>query len=119
MSDSFNTLTDALSSFGVTLVERTRLTFGAPVLKALSEVPATGKVLVACKGGEKILSLPASLSDEAKKSVRVVDATSAEYAKVRPHVNTFAKGRKVPVTIGMIRDADDNPIAFSVTRKTR
>jgi hypothetical protein len=119
MSDTFNTLSDALASFGVSLVERTRLTFGAPVLKALSEVPATGKVLVACKGGEKILSLPASLSAEAAKVVRVIDATDTEYAKVRPHVNTFAKGRKVPVTIGMIRDADDNPIAFSVTRKTK
>lgn len=119
MSGTFDNLSEVLAGFGVTLVERTRLTFGAPVLKALSEVPAGGKVFVACENGGKVLTIADKLSDEARKSARFIDATSTDYAKVRPHVANFAKSRKVPVTIATIRDADENPIAFTVTRKSK
>jgi len=55
MSDTFTTLNDALAGFGITLTERTRLAFGAPVMKALADVGTGGKVFVATSGGQSLL----------------------------------------------------------------
>lgn len=115
--DAFEGLSEVLAGFGISLVERTRLTFGAPVLKSLSELPANGKVFVACKGGATVLTIDGKLSDDARKVARFIDATTIDYSKVRPHVANYCKSRKSPVTIGTIRNADDEPIAFTVTRK--
>lgn len=117
MTDTMNTLSDALAGFGISLIERTRLTFGAPTLKMLKEVPVgTGKVFVVCKGGESLLSLTDKISDDAKKSVRIVNASDTEYSKVRPHVANFAKSRKVAVTISTMKNADGDAVAFSIAR---
>jgi hypothetical protein len=115
--NGFDSLTEVLAGFGLTLSDRTALAFGAPTAKALSEVGDGGKVFVACKGGASILALAPKLSDDARKVARFIDATENEYGKVRPHVNTFLKGRKVSAVLNMIRDADENPIGFTVTRK--
>jgi hypothetical protein len=116
MSDTLNTLNDALAGFGISLSEKTRLTFGAPVLKALADIPQGGKVFVACKGGDSLLALPGKLNDEARKVVRVIDATETDYAKVRPHVANFAKSRKVRVTIATMKNADSEAVGFTVTK---
>lgn len=116
MTDTLNTLDVALAGFGIALIERTRLTFGAPVLKALKDMPQGGKVFVACKGGETLLNLPAKLNEDTRKVVSVIDATEHDYSKVRPHVANFAKSRKVKVAVATMKDTEGNAIAFSVTR---
>ena len=85
--DTFDNLSEALAGFGLTLSERTRLTFGAPVLAALKQVEAgKGKVFVACSQGANIMQLEAKLSEDARKVARFIDATEYSYAQVRPHV---------------------------------
>lgn len=116
MTDAIVNLNDALAGFGIALIERTRLTFGAPVLKALKEMPQGGKVFVACKGGDTLLNLPSKLNEETRKVVTVVNAIEHDYAKVRPHVANFAKSRKVKVAVATLKDTEGNAIAFSVTR---
>lgn len=119
MASAFDTLSETLAGFGLTLSERTALAFGAPVLKALSEIGTGGKVFVACKDGASILTLAPKLSEEASKVARFIDATDVDYSKVRPHVVNYAKGRKIPVTTNTIKNADSEIIGFTVSKRSK
>lgn len=104
-----------LAEAGMSLSEKTRLAFGAPVLKALSEANVS-KVFVAVSKDSKVMDLQAKLSDDARKTVRFVDAREYEYAPVRAHIVNFAKSRKVKLATATIKDADDNVVGFTVAK---
>lgn len=122
MSDALTTLSDALAGFGITLQEKTRLAFGAPVAKALANVPVGGKVFVWCSGSSDThLALVDGIVEttpDLAPFVASIDATDTDYSKVRPHVSTFLKTRKASFALSSpVKNDDGANVGFAVTRK--
>jgi hypothetical protein len=126
MDATMQALTDAMQGFGITITERTRLTFGRKVATALASVEQGGKVFVWTQGAtDANLLTEASIVDAGTEAgndlapyVATVDATDAEYLKVRPHVTTYLKTRKVAYAVSTpVKDDDDRNVGFVITRK--
>jgi hypothetical protein len=119
-TDAFAALADALAGFGHSLEPRTRLTFGRQAAKALAGVMTGGFVVVMTKGttDKDATAITDKIAQAPKGTAAVVDARDADFAQVRPNVNSYLTSRKIGAKITPPRkDADDNKIGF-VIRKT-
>lgn len=132
MSDAFTTLSDALATVGVSLIERTRLTFGAPVLAMLvalesalreSEQDTTrGRVYVATDAaGIAAYRKLAENIEGLDTFVKLFDATGVpagtSHSQVKSHVVNYAKSRKIQYQTNPVKSGDDI-VGFSLSRKT-
>ena len=112
--DTFDSFEAMLEGFGASLIERTRLTFGADVLKASADVkPQNGRVLIATD--QRASDMFGKLNPDASKRVRLVSAVGTDPSKVRAHVANYAKSRKVRLVLNPIKQGDD-VIGYSAHR---
>jgi len=114
----FDALVSSLAEFGVTLEEKTTLTFAPLVLKALATLPKGGRVVVLCAGTPaKVAERFGNLTADEAKQLHVVTC-DAKYSKVRPHVLAPIKAKNIAhgVTLAM-KDADKNAYGFSIVKR--
>jgi hypothetical protein len=119
---ALDSLTEAMQGFGITISERTRLAFGRKVATALASVAQGGKVFVWTKGAtDGQLLMEASIIEEnadLAAYLATIDASDTEYTKVRPHVTTYLKTRKVAFAVSTpLKNEDEENVGFVITRK--
>ena len=114
-----------LAGLGFNLHERTSLKLGPVVVKTLATLQTGGYVTVFTKGAtDDDVAKANGTVTKAPNLIAVVDARVADFAAVRPHVNTALKTATKKAAHGFAisaprKDDEGESIAFVVRKTTK